>query len=526
MTHEDPTHVHVAIVGSGFSGLGAAIRMKQEGMNDFVVLERASEVGGTWRDNTYPGCACDVPSQLYSFSFAPNPGWSRAYSPQPEIFSYLRRCASHYGIVPHIRFDHAVKSAAWDEAAQRWTIETSKGVITANVMIGAAGALSDPAVPKLKGLDRFEGPAFHSAKWDHGAELAGRKVAVVGTGASAIQFVPEIQPKVAELQVYQRTPPWILPRNNRELSDREQSIYRTVPMTQLLARGQIYAVTEIFGLGFRHPMLMRPLQKLAVQYLERTIPDPVLRAKLTPNYTLGCKRILFSNRYLRSLAKKNVDVVTDGIDEVRAHSIVTKDGRERAVDAIIFGTGFHVTDIPFGKFVRGREGRTLDETWQGSPQAHLGTSVTGFPNFFFLLGPNTGLGHTSVVYMIESQIAHVISALRYMREKNLATVEPRAEAQAEYNADLDRRIGKTVWNTGGCASWYIDKTGRNSTLWPDATWRFRKRVQNFNPSEYRLGRPAPRAAVAVSPGASSSAGAAAARSPSRPPKGVGQAVQS
>jgi cation diffusion facilitator CzcD-associated flavoprotein CzcO len=504
VTHDDPTHVHVAIIGSGFSGLGTAIRLKQEGINDFVVLERASEVGGTWRDNSYPGCACDVPSHLYSFSFAPNPEWSKAFSPQPEIFSYLRSCASHYGVPPHLRFDHAVQSCAWDEAGQRWRIETSKGTVTADIVVAAAGALSEPSVPAIPGLEKFEGPAFHSARWDHAADLTGKSVAVVGTGASAIQFVPEIQPGVGKLNVFQRTPPWILPRRNPSVSEGQRRTFRAYPSLQQLLRGQIYAVTELFGLGFRHPALLRPLQTLALRYLESCVPDPVLRAKLTPRYALGCKRILFSNRYLRALTASNVDVVTEGIREVRARSIVTTDGQERAVHAIIFGTGFHVSDLPFGKYVRGRSGRTLDDTWKGSPQAHLGTTVSGFPNFFFLLGPNTGLGHTSVVYMIESQIAHIVSALRYMRERGLATVEPRAEAQAAYVAELDRRLSRTVWNTGGCASWYIDKTGRNSTLWPDATWRFRKRVHRFEPSEYLLGVAAPRATAIGRPASAES----------------------
>ena len=508
MNLDDLTHVHVAIIGSGFSGLGAAIRLKQEGIDDFVVLERSDEVGGTWRDNTYPGCACDVPSHLYSFSFAPNPDWTRDFSPQPEIFSYLRSCASRYGVIPHIRFGHAVTNAAWDEDAQKWRIEAKHGTttvtITADVMVGAAGALSEPAVPKLPGLEKFEGQAFHSARWDHDADLAGRKVAVVGTGASAIQFVPEIQPKVGKLSVFQRTPPWIMPRRNRELTDREHAVFKAVPTLQKLARGQIYAVTELFGLGFRHPKLLAPIQRAAEAYLAKCIPDPVLRAKLTPSYKLGCKRILFSNKYLRALVSENVEVVTESIREVRAHSIVTKDGREHPVDTIIFGTGFHVTDLPFGKFVTGRGGRSLDDTWKGSPQAHLGTTVSGFPNFFLLLGPNTGLGHTSVVYMIESQIAYLLSALRYMRDKRVATLEPRAEAQAAFIADVDRRLSHTVWNTGGCASWYFDKTGRNSTLWPDATWRFRRRLATFKPSEYVLGRPASRPAVAPRPAPSPS----------------------
>jgi cation diffusion facilitator CzcD-associated flavoprotein CzcO len=510
---DQPTRVHVAIIGSGFSGLGMAIRLKQEGVRDFVVLERANDVGGTWRDNTYPGCACDVPSHLYSFSFAPNPGWSHAFSPQPEILAYLKACAERYGILPHVRFDHAVTLAAWDDDARKWRIETTRGVFLADVMIGGAGALSEPSTPKLRGLEAFRGPAFHSARWDHSVDLAGKRVAVIGTGASAIQFVPQIQPKVGQLQVFQRTAPWILPRSNPSLSAREQAMFRALPFTQQVQRGVVYAVTELLGLGFRHPSLMKPLQSLALSYLERCVPDPALRAKLTPNYTIGCKRILYSNKYLRSLTQPNVDVVTDGIQEIRANSIVTADGREREVDAIIFGTGFHVTDIPFGKYVRGRGGRLLDEVWKGSPQAHLGTTVTGFPNFFVLLGPNTGLGHTSVVYMIESQIAHVMSALGYMKKHGLATVEAKPEAQAAFIADIDRRLATTVWNAGGCSSWYLDKTGRNSTLWPDATWRFRRRVEKFDPAEYILGgesarRSAPRGFVA-SPAAFSSADAGA-----------------
>lgn len=487
---DDLTHVHVAIIGSGFSGLGAAIRLKQEGMNDFVVLERANEVGGTWRDNSYPGCACDVPSHLYSFSFAPNPEWSKAFSPQPEILSYLRSCARHYGILPHLRFGHAVQRCAWDDAARKWRLETSKGTFVADVVVAAAGALSEPSVPDIPGLATFEGPAFHSARWDHGTDLSGKSVAVIGTGASAIQFVPEIQPRAGKLRVFQRTPPWVLPRRNPTLTEKQRRAFRSFPALQLLARSQIYAVTELFGLGFRHPALMRPLQRLALRYLESCVRDPALRAKLTPSYALGCKRILFSNTYLPTLTKSNVEVVTESIREVRPRSILTTDGKEHPVDAIIFGTGFYVSDLPFGKYVQGRGGQTLDDVWNGSPQAHLGTTVAGFPNFFFLLGPNTGLGHTSVVYMIESQIAHIASALRYMREHGVVTVEPRAEVQAAYVADLDRRLRGTVWNTGGCASWYIDKTGRNSTLWPDATWRFRKRVRHFEPAEYLLGRPA------------------------------------
>ncbi len=492
MPNDEPVHVHVAIVGSGFGGLGAAIRLKEKGIVDFLIFERGDDVGGTWRDNSYPGCGCDVPSHLYSFSFAPNPDWSRRFSPQPEILEYLRGCATRYGIMPYIRFGHTVTGCTWDESQQRWHVETSKGSFTATVVIGAAGGLSTPSVPKIPGLDRFRGKAFHSATWDHAADLTGKDVAVIGNGASAIQFVPEIQPKVAKLYTFQRTPAWILPRANEAVSDRAKATFRSFPPAQLAARAAIYATTEVFGLGFRHPSLMKPVQRLALKYLEHAVPDPALRAKLTPNYTIGCKRILFSTKYLPALSKPNVEVVTDGIREVLPTGIVTADGRERHADAIIFGTGFEVTETPFAKHVSGRGARTLSQVWSGSPQAHLGLSVTGYPNFFLILGPNTGLGHTSIIYIIESQIEHIVSAICYMREHGLATVEPRAEAQAAFIADVDRRMKTTVWNAGGCASWYIDKTGRNSTLWPDATWRYRRRVQRFEPSEYLLSRATPR----------------------------------
>ncbi|HEU4884474.1 MAG TPA: NAD(P)/FAD-dependent oxidoreductase [Longimicrobium sp.] len=480
--------VRIAIIGSGFGGLGTAIRLKQRGMDDFVVLERAGDVGGTWRDNTYPGCACDVQSHLYSFSFAPNPDWSRSFSPQPEIQSYLQRCAREYGILPHIRFHHEVTDARWDEDAQRWCIQTSRGPLTAQVLVMAAGALSDPVIPSLPGLDGFEGRAFHSARWDHAYDLRGKRVAVIGTGASAIQFIPEIQPLVAQLHVFQRTPPWILPRHQRELRPGERRLFRGVPAAQRAARGAIYVAREAMVLAFRHPRAMRAAQRVALRHLRKSVPDPALRAKLTPDWTMGCKRVLISNDYLPALAQPNVEVVTDGIAEVRARSIVTADGAERPVDAIIFGTGFQPTDPPLARHTHGRGGRTLAQVWAGSPRAHVGTTVAGFPNLFMLMGPNTGLGHSSVIYMIEAQIEHLLGALDHMRAHGIAAVEPRVEAQEAFIAGLDRRMTGTVWTSGGCRSWYLDATGRNSTLWPDFTWRFRRRVARFEPSEYAMER--------------------------------------
>jgi cation diffusion facilitator CzcD-associated flavoprotein CzcO len=482
-------HARVAIIGSGFAGLGTAIRLRQRGEEDFLIFERAGDVGGTWRDNSYPGCACDVQSHLYSFSFAPNPDWTRNYSPQPEIWDYLRRCARDFRLLPHVLFDHEVRDAAWNDGEQLWRIETSQGPYTASALVLASGALSEPRVPRLHGFKNFKGVSFHSARWDHAYDLKGKRVAVVGTGASAIQFVPEIQPLVERLHIFQRTPPWVMPRPDRPFKERERRTFRRFPLVQRASRAGIYAFRELFVFGFRHLRLSRLIRRVALRHLERSVPDPALRAKLTPSYEIGCKRILASNDYLPTLTRPNVELVTEPIAEVHAHSIVTGDGAERVVDAIIFGTGFHVTDQPMARCVRGRGGVTLEETWAGSPRAHLGTTVAGFPNLFILLGPNTGLGHTSVVYMIEAQIEHVMEAFGYMKRHGVAVLEPRAEAQAAYVAEVDRRMSGTVWTAGGCASWYLDRTGRNSTLWPDFTWRFRRRLARLNPSEYLMAGP-------------------------------------
>jgi cation diffusion facilitator CzcD-associated flavoprotein CzcO len=479
-------HVKIAIAGSGFAGLGMAIRLRQEGLDDFVVLERAHEVGGTWRDNTYPGCACDVPSHLYSFSFALNPAWSRTFSRQPEIFAYLRRCADDFGVREHVRFGDELEEAAWDDERGRWDIRTSRGRLTADVLVSATGGLSEPKLPDIPGIERFEGTMFHSARWDHEHDLDGERVAVIGTGASAIQFVPRIQPRVGRLHLFQRTPPWILPRTDRPMTEREHRVFHHVPGAQRLVRHAIYWAREGFVVGFRNPRLMRLTRRLALRHLKRSVADPELRRKLTPDYAVGCKRILISNDYLPSLAAPNVEVVTEGIREVRERSIVAADGTEREVDTIIAGTGFHVTDLPIAERVRGRDGRTLDEVWQGSPQAYNGTTVAGFPNLFILVGPNTGLGHNSIVYMIESQLEYVAGALRHLERTGAAAIEPTPEAQDAFVEEVGRMGEGTVWTAGGCESWYLDRTGRNSTLWPTFTYPFRRRLTAFDPAAHAL----------------------------------------
>ncbi|HEY5318841.1 MAG TPA: NAD(P)/FAD-dependent oxidoreductase [Solirubrobacteraceae bacterium] len=481
-----PPEVDVVIVGAGFSGLAMAAALEREGRDDYLVLERGHEVGGTWRENSYPGCACDVPSHLYSLSFAPNPNWGSTFSPQPEISAYLRRVAQEHHVLPHVRFGCELERAGWDEEAGRWRLETSSGPLSARVLVAAGGPLSEPAIPDIPGLADFQGTVFHSATWDHEHELEGERVAVIGTGASAIQFVPQIQPRVSRLHLFQRTPPWIMPRPDRPLTRFERALYRRVPAAQRAMRAAIFWARELYAIPLLRVGLSPIIERIARRHLRRQVPDPALRAKLTPDYAPGCKRILVSNDYLPSLGHANVEVVGDGIRGIERSAIIADDGTERPVDTIIFGTGFHVTDMPMAERVHGSDGRSLAEHWDGSLQAHRGTTVTGFPNLFLLLGPNTGLGHTSVVAMAEAQVAYVTRALGYMEAEAVGAVEPRREAQSAWNAEVQRRMKGTVWTAGGCASWYLDSKGVNSTLWPDFAFRFRRAVTRFDPGEYRL----------------------------------------
>jgi cation diffusion facilitator CzcD-associated flavoprotein CzcO len=477
-------HVRVAIIGAGFAGIGAAIRLKRHGIDDFVILERAGEIGGTWRDNTYPGCACDVPSHLYSFSFEPNPAWPHSYSSQSDIWTYLRGCVERHGIEPHLRRDHEVREAAWDTPRGRWVLDTARGRLTADVLVCAAGPLADPSVPDLPGLDSFAGTAFHSARWRHDHDLTGRRVAVIGTGASAIQFVPRIAPDVARLDLFQRTPPWVLAQTNRPISALERRLFRAAPAVQRLARAGVYLALESRALGFLHPRVMAVAERGARRNLRRAVPDPALRARLTPDYRMGCKRVLISSSYLPALNRDNVEVVTDPIAEIRPRGVLTRDGTFHEADTIVFATGFHVSDSPIFERIRGRDGMSLATAWQGSPRAYLGTTVSGFPNLFLLLGPNTALGHSSVLLMVEAQLSYLIGALDHLRTSGITAIEPTRRAQERFVAAVDRRMAGTVWSPGGCHSWYQDVTGRNSSVWPGTTWRYRWKMRRFDPDAY------------------------------------------
>lgn len=492
--------VRLLVVGAGFSGIGLAIRLRQQGIADFAILERAPALGGTWRDNSYPGCACDVQSTLYSFSFAPNPGWSRTYSPQREIWDYLQDVAQRYDVMRHMAFGEEVASAAWDDAAQRWTVHTTTGTWRAAMLVLANGPLSDPVLPDIEGLGDFAGRVFHSSQWDHAYALHGKRIAVIGTGASAIQFVPRIQPVVARLDLYQRTPPWIMPRHDRAVPAWRRALYRTLPIAQRLERRALYVQREALFVPFRHPRVARVVQGIARRHLHAQVRDPGLRTKLTPSFTIGCKRILLSDDYYPALAQPNVDVITQRIARITRDGVETADGRARPVDALILSTGFRATDPPLAAVVSGREGKTLADVWQGSPTAYMGTTVAGFPNLFLLLGPNTGLGHSSVMLMAEAQFEHILGVMSLMTARGATTAEPSAEAQRRYVTWIDEALRPTVWNSGGCSSWYLDRNGRNSALWPFGIGRFRQTVTRVRAEDYVVS-PARTNAAAVAGGA-------------------------
>jgi cation diffusion facilitator CzcD-associated flavoprotein CzcO len=488
-----PDAVDVAVVGSGFGGLAAAVALREAG-RDFVVLERGDDVGGTWRDNAYPGCACDVPSHLYSFSFAPNADWSRSFSPQPEILDYLRDVARRYGVLPHVQFGAEVLGAGWDRDALRWRIETSRGRLTARVLVVGTGPLSEPSIPPLPGLEGFRGTAFHSARWPRDLDLTGRRVAVVGTGASAIQLVPHVQRAASHLTVFQRTAPWVVPRRDRDLADGERQMFRRFPRAQRLWRSGIYWWRESWILGFtRYEWLMAIGERYARLAMWRQVRDPGLRAKLTPSYRLGCKRVLLASDYYPALVQPNVDLVTDPIVGVTADAVVTEDDgglrREHPVDVIVFGTGFHATDQPIAGRIRGADQRSLAQHWsERSMSALHGVTVAGFPNLFLLVGPNTALGHTSIVLMIEAQAGYVAEALRRMDADGIAAIEPTSAAERAYADRMQRELSGTVWNSGGCASWYLDDHGRNTTLWPTFTFSYRRELARFDPGSYAAHR--------------------------------------
>jgi cation diffusion facilitator CzcD-associated flavoprotein CzcO len=471
--------VDVLIIGSGFAGLCMAIKLLQAGESSFVLIEKDSDVGGTWRDNTYPGCGCDIPSHLYSFSFDLNEDWTRMYPSQPEIWEYLRTSAAKHGVVPHIRFNTEVREAVFDNRSNAWRVRMNTGeAITARVVVSGMGGLCRPAFPRIPGIERFQGPAFHSAEWDHAVDLRGKRVGVIGTGASAIQFVPRLAEQVARLHLFQRTPPWVLPKLDRPIRGWERFLFRYLPGYMRLFRAWLYWRQEALAIGYTiSPKVLKPVEKWARRHIARHIADPALRAKVTPTFSLGCKRTLISNEYYPALARSNVDVITDGVVEVRERSVITADGTERPVDALVFGTGFRTMDLLSPVTFVGRTGVPLDEMWEKeAPEAYYGVAVSGYPNLFFLIGPNSRVANNSIVFMIEAQVHYVLECLNRMRNGGPRTLEVRPEKQEQFNDALRKRLKRTVF-VSGCKSWYTDAEGRVPILWPSFSFHYWMRTR-------------------------------------------------
>jgi cation diffusion facilitator CzcD-associated flavoprotein CzcO len=471
------------IIGAGFSGLGAAIKLKQAGYTDLVILERADDVGGTWRDNTYPGCRCDVQASLYSYSFAPKADWTETYPSQPELWEYLQKITNSYGLRHYLRFGHEVTDARWDGAAKRWHVRTTRGTFDARYLIAGLGFLVEPSQPDIPGIETFAGTIMHSARWDHSWQAAGRRVAVVGTGASAIQVVPSIQSEVEHLTVFQRTAPFVVPHNNHPLKPRTKTLYKLFPWVQRLPRVGVYWMREVLAIGFtKNPKILKRAEVAWRKHMESAVADPVMRAQLTPTYDLGCKRVLPSNDFYPAIVRPNVSLVTEKIIGFRPDAVMTADGAEHNVDTVIMATGFRVADYPMFTRIAGVGGATLAEALG---RTYLGTVVPGFPNYFQLTGANTGLGHSSMLFMIESQLNYIVDGIA-KAEAAGGQFEVRPEVAAAYNAELQRKLPRTVWGSG-CSSWYLDSEGRNLTLWPGFTFDFRRRTREFAAADFVLG---------------------------------------
>ncbi len=500
-------HFRIAIVGAGFTGLAMVHALRRAGIEDWVVLEKSLGVGGVWRDNTYPGIACDIPSHLYSLSFAPNPDWERTFSSGRQIWDYQERVARELNLCERAMFGEELIDARWDAQQDRWMLTTTSTRLTADIVVDGSGVLNEPALPEIEGIEGFEGAVFHSARWRRDETLDGKRVAVIGTGASAIQIVPAIQPVVERLTVFQRTAGWVIPRNDRDVTELERRILRTVPALQKVMRFGQFAYRD--GFLFRllmHRRTRQVLQAMSMAYMRSTIDDPQLRSKLTPDFEIGCKRIMITSAWYPALNQPNVDVETSPISEIHANSIVTADGVEHEVDAIVCATGFHVTDPPAGLIFHGRDGRSLAQTWGPSPRAYRGVTTANFPNLFRIASIGTGTGHASHVMQIESAVAYVMDALRLMDEHVLASVEVREDAQEAYARKVHEMVKDTVWAIGGCSSWYLDAGGEPSAVWPSSAWHYRKWTRHFDVNAYNV---TPRAGD-LDPAASLAADAAAA----------------
>jgi cation diffusion facilitator CzcD-associated flavoprotein CzcO len=478
--------IRVAVVGGGFGGIGAAVMLKRAGYEDVTVFERGERIGGVWHYNTYPGAACDVPSHVYEFSFARNPRWSRRYAPQGEIQAYLEDVARRHGVLERVRTSTEVTGARWEDEQRRWVVETSGGTHEADVLIAACGQLTVPAVPPIPGLDTFAGPAFHTARWRHDVDLEGRRVAVVGTGCSAIQVVPAIQPIVERVDVYQRSPGWTVPRMDFAYGERALRMFERFPILQELDRTATFGLHEAVTTALTSaPWLRRPMQALGRLQIRRAIADPELRRKVTPRDQIGCKRMLVTDDWYRTLTKPNVQLVTDRIAEVTPDGLRTEDGAERPADVLVLATGFESHAFVAPMEIAGRDGRTLAQEWAGVPRAYLGLTVPGFPNLFLLYGPNTNGGAGSIIYTIEAAMGHVLAALEALGRENARRIEVRREAAEAFDRELRAALARTVWHTG-CTSWYLDENGNDPNQWPWLWSSYRRRTARLAPDAYAL----------------------------------------
>jgi cation diffusion facilitator CzcD-associated flavoprotein CzcO len=477
----------VAVVGTGFSGLCMGIRLKQAGIDNFRIFEKAADVGGVWRANTYPGACCDIPANLYSFSFEMKTDWPRRYPAQPLIKEYLSEVASKYGLSPHIRFGAEVAGAAFDETSALWTVTLASGEsVQARALVTGVGQLSRPAFPKIEGIERFGGTVFHSAEWDPAYSVAGKRVAVVGTGASAIQFIPEVANEAAKLHVVQRTPPYIVPKPDQVYGARHRFMFRYIPGYQKLYRHFWWRIGEISCGAFHGgSWLAGMFRHLAMWHMRHSVKDESLRAKLTPDYPIGCKRVLFSSNYFEALARPNVDVVTENIREASERGLVLESGREIEVDAIVYGTGFKATEFLSPMRISGRGGVELNQAWREGAEAYLGISVAGFPNFFMLYGPNTNLGSNSIVFMIECQANYIMQCLAWLKAPGAKFVDVRADVQRSFNTDIQAQLKSSVWSAG-CHSWYHNASGKVTNNWPGYTAEYRRRTAVANADDYAL----------------------------------------
>lgn len=476
----------VIIIGSGFGGIGAAIKLKQQGVGQLTIFEKAADIGGVWRDNVYPGAACDVPSHLYSFSFEPKPDWSRRYAEQPEIHAYIKYCATKYGVYRHLRLNAEVCEARFDPVRALWCITLHNGEQhEAQVLITATGQLNRPVMAKVPELERFQGAQFHSARWDHTVSLVGRRVAVIGTGASAIQFVPRIAVNAAAVTLFQRSPPYVIPKGDRAYSKRAQRLFAKLPLLQAMSRATEYLTHEARAVGVVSlPKLTNLMKPGFRRNLHTAIKDQTLQAKLTPDYPVGCKRIMISNDYYNALARPSVGVVTQAIAGVEEQGIRTADGELHEADVLIHGTGFAALDFLAPMRIFGLQGRELNDCWREGAEAYLGLTVSGFPNLFMLYGPNTNLGHSSIVYMLESQIAYVLDAVRLL-SRGSKWLDVKAEAQNAFNTRIQQRSKQTVWDAG-CTSWYKTAAGKNTNNWPGYTFEYRRATRRLRLADYEL----------------------------------------